>query len=238
MVQPSEHRVFPIKDYESAGAIVQEDLSECSLIIGVKEIGKEFLWPDKTYMCFPHVIKAQQANMQVLDHMVQSNIRLIDYERIVDQDNNRLIAFGKFAGLAGAIDFLYGLGQVLKAKGMSNQLEGLRRCHHYHNLDEAKHTLYQARDKILLHGLFLDRPDLNALPFILGVTGRGRCSAGVIEVLHCLGVEYCSPDEMVQICENKQEKPNSIYLVQFDDSHMVKHKQDLPFDKKEYRSRP
>ncbi len=48
--------------------------------------------------------------MEVLDHMVASNIRLIDYERIIDQENNRLIAFGKFAGLAGAIDFLYGMG--------------------------------------------------------------------------------------------------------------------------------
>lgn len=57
-VQPSAHRVFPIQDYQQAGAIVQEDLSHCSLIIGVKEIAKEYLMPNKTYMCFPHVIKA------------------------------------------------------------------------------------------------------------------------------------------------------------------------------------
>lgn len=65
-------------------------------------------------MNFPHVIKAQPANMDILDHIINSNIRLIDYERIVDEHNNRLIAFGRFAGTAGAIDFLHGLGQYLQ----------------------------------------------------------------------------------------------------------------------------
>lgn len=92
--------------------------------------------------------------MEVLDHMVASNIRLIDYERIVDQSNNRLIAFGKFAGLAGAIDFLYGMGQQLLLKGFPNQLDSLKRCYQYANLQEAKDTLYAARDRILKDGLF------------------------------------------------------------------------------------
>ena len=61
-------------------------------------------------MYFPHVIKGQPHNMKVLDFIIDSNIRLIDYERIVDEDNNRLIAFGYFAGVAGAIDFMHGVG--------------------------------------------------------------------------------------------------------------------------------
>lgn len=68
-------------------------------------------------MFFSHVIKvttlilqAQLHNMESLDHMIKENIRLIDYEKITDQQNNRLIAFGKYAGIAGAIDFLKGLG--------------------------------------------------------------------------------------------------------------------------------
>ena len=92
------------------GAELKEDLSECELIIGVKEIGVQYLINNKTYMIFPHVIKGQPANMDTLDVMVEKNIRLIDYERIVDENNNRLIAFGFFAGVAGAIDFLHGLG--------------------------------------------------------------------------------------------------------------------------------
>jgi alpha-aminoadipic semialdehyde synthase len=71
-------------------------------------------------MIFPHVIKGQPANMDTLDVMVEKNIRLIDYERIVDENNNRLIAFGFFAGVAGAIDFLHGLGQYFLLQGITN----------------------------------------------------------------------------------------------------------------------
>ena len=48
--------------------------------------------------------------METLDRILQLNIRLIDYEKITDDHNNRLIAFGRFAGIAGAIDFLSGFG--------------------------------------------------------------------------------------------------------------------------------
>lgn len=48
--------------------------------------------------------------MPALDKIIKTKIRLIDYEKICDEKNNRLIAFGKYAGVAGAIDFLKGLG--------------------------------------------------------------------------------------------------------------------------------
>ena len=48
--------------------------------------------------------------MPALDALLAKNIRLIDYEKITDDKENRLIAFGKYAGMAGAIDFLKGLG--------------------------------------------------------------------------------------------------------------------------------
>ena len=48
--------------------------------------------------------------MPALDAILKKNIRLIDYERIADQKNNRLIAFGKYAGIAGAIDCMKGFG--------------------------------------------------------------------------------------------------------------------------------
>lgn len=90
--------------------------------------------------------------MAILDHIVMNNIRLIDYERIVDGDNNRLIAFGRFAGTAGAIDFLHGIGQFLKQSGLENRLESIKRCHEYGRLEEAKTDLYKVRDYILKEG--------------------------------------------------------------------------------------
>ena len=67
-------------------------------------------------------IKAQPHNMPALDAMIEKRIRLIDYEKISDAKNNRLIAFGKHAGIAGAIDFLKGLGEYIMQMGISTPL--------------------------------------------------------------------------------------------------------------------
>lgn len=45
------------------------------------------------------------------------NIRLIDYERMVDESGQRTVAFGKYAGVAGMINILHGLGLRLLALG-------------------------------------------------------------------------------------------------------------------------
>lgn len=42
---------------------------------------------------------------------MEERVSLFDYELIVDDDGKRMLAFGKFAGRAGLIDFLHGLGQ-------------------------------------------------------------------------------------------------------------------------------
>lgn len=49
------------------GAIIEEDMSEASLIIGVKVVPIDSLMRDKTYAFFSHTIKAQQDNMPLLD---------------------------------------------------------------------------------------------------------------------------------------------------------------------------
>lgn len=54
-----------------AGAVIQEDVSEASLIIGVKRLPEEKLIPRKTYAFFSHTIKAQEANMGLLDDLLK-----------------------------------------------------------------------------------------------------------------------------------------------------------------------
>ena len=48
--------------------------------------------------------------MPLLDAMLEKNIRIIDYERMVDESGKRVAAFGKFAGVGGMINILHGLG--------------------------------------------------------------------------------------------------------------------------------
>lgn len=84
--------------YLNAGAIIQEDISSASVIFGVKQVPIDALIPDKTYCFFSHTIKAQESNMPLLDAILEKNIRLIDFERIIDENGQRLVAFGKYAG--------------------------------------------------------------------------------------------------------------------------------------------
>lgn len=69
---------FNIKFYEKAGAIIQEDISEASLIIGVKRPPEERVIPKKTYAFFSHTIKAQEANMGLLDDLLKKVTLLND----------------------------------------------------------------------------------------------------------------------------------------------------------------
>lgn len=105
------------KAYLNAGAHIQEDISEASVIFGVKQVPVDSLIPEKTYCFFSHTIKAQESNMPLLDAIVEKNIRLIDYERMIDESGHRLVSFGKYAGVAGMINVLHGLGLRLLALG-------------------------------------------------------------------------------------------------------------------------
>ena len=120
IVQSSSNRCYSDQEFEKAGAIISEDLSSAQVILGVKEISIENLQSNKTYFFFSHTIKAQLYNMPLLDHLMLNNIRMIDYECIKENKPNpqRLVAFGRFAGIAGMFDFLRGVGEFFLQKGL------------------------------------------------------------------------------------------------------------------------
>lgn len=117
LIQASNRRAFPISSYIQAGAIVQEDISEASVIIGVKQVPVDLLIPNKVYVMFSHTHKAQEGNMPLLDACLEKNITLVDYEKMVDDQGVRLVAFGKYAGVVGMINILHGLGLRFLALG-------------------------------------------------------------------------------------------------------------------------
>ena len=121
IVQPSSNRCFTEDEFEDAGAIIQEDISSADVIFGVKEVPIEKLLANKTYFMFSHTIKAQAYNMPLLDKFLELNTRLVDFECIREQPvegqkPDRLVAFGRYAGIAGAFDFLRGMGEYLLEK--------------------------------------------------------------------------------------------------------------------------
>jgi alanine dehydrogenase len=102
VVQPSSIRKFSDAEYAQAGIVLQEDLSDCDLIIGVKEVPVAMLIPGKSYMFFSHTFKKQPYNAKLLKAILDRKIRLIDYEVIKDKNKKRLIGFGRYAGIVGA----------------------------------------------------------------------------------------------------------------------------------------
>ena len=59
LVQPSTSRVYSDAEYRRAGASLTPDLSDATAILGVKQPANGTLLPEKTYLVFSHVIKAQ-----------------------------------------------------------------------------------------------------------------------------------------------------------------------------------
>ncbi|WP_053991484.1 NAD(P)-dependent oxidoreductase [Mangrovimonas sp. TPBH4] len=101
-VEASNIRVFPNEAYSSQGFEVVDDVSDCDVLIGVKEVPVDYLIPNKSYFFFSHTIKKQPYNRDLLCSILEKNITLYDHETIVRENGARLIGFGRYAGIVGA----------------------------------------------------------------------------------------------------------------------------------------
>ncbi|MEL0652591.1 NAD(P)-dependent oxidoreductase [Algibacter sp. TI.3.09] len=126
-VESSDIRVFPDQDYKSAGFEVSENVSDCDVMLGVKEVPIEALIPNKKYFFFSHTIKKQPYNRKLLKAVLDKNIELYDHETIVSEKGFRLIGFGRYAGIVGAYNgfrawgLKYNTWQLPKAGPLPNQ---------------------------------------------------------------------------------------------------------------------
>jgi len=228
-IQSSSHRAYSEDDFRKAGATVAADLSECPVILGVKEIPPEKFEPNKTYLYFSHTIKGQPSNMPALRRLLELNCQLIDYERITDSAGRRLVFFGKFAGLAGMMDSLWALGRRLKHEGIATPFDRLKPAHGYRNLDHAKSDLAAVGKAIRHDGLPAELG-----PFVCGFTGYGQVSQGAQEVFDVLPVEELEPDDLASADSN-----HVCYKVVFHERHMVERiDSSQSFDLQEYYKHP
>tara|TARA_R110001583_G_scaffold34847_9_gene116665 strand:- start:10703 stop:11905 length:1203 start_codon:yes stop_codon:yes gene_type:complete len=101
-VESSNIRVFKDEEYTKEGIEVVSDVSDCDLLVGVKEVPIEFLIPNKEYFFFSHTIKKQAYNRNLLRSILEKNIKFYDHETITNKRGIRLVAFGRYAGIVGA----------------------------------------------------------------------------------------------------------------------------------------
>jgi len=206
------HRVFADADYLQAGARLDEDLSACPVVMGVKEIPPELLAPNRTYVFFSHTIKGQPYNMPLLRRLIELGCTLVDYELIVDEAGRRLVFFGRHAGLAGMIDTLWALGQRLaQAEGIETPLAALRQAHGYASLQQARLAIAEA-------GRELRRQAPAVLsPLVAGFAGYGNVSIGAQEIYDLLEPEELTPDQLADV----DPCAPGCYKVVFREEHMV-----------------
>ena len=215
-VQSSPKRVFPDNEFEIAGAKIVNDLSDCPIIFGVKEMPLAFFEMEKTYMFFSHVIKGQSYNMPMLKKMMELKCNLIDYEKVVNDTGQRLIFFGRFAGLAGMINSLWSLGQRLTYLGISTPFERIQQSHKYHSLEEARQVVSEVGQEIAENGL-----PAGLTPLVIGFTGYGNVSNGAQEIASLLPLKEINPHELASLEERKNLPGNVIYKVVFREEHIM-----------------
>lgn len=229
-VQSSPIRVFDIAEYEAAGAAVSDSLSDCPIIMGVKEVPPEVMKADTTYVCFSHTIKGQPENMPALKRLLELGCTLIDYEKITDGKGQRLVFFGRFAGLAGMVDGLWALGKRLRWEGIASPFEAIQPAHHYRNLDHLRVGIGRAAQAIGENGL----PEPIA-PFVCGFAGYGQVSQGAQEIYDLLPMEEVQPSELADLPADR----GTCYKVVFKEEHLVRRIDDSqPFELKEYYRHP
>lgn len=209
LVQPSPNRCYTNESYEKAGLTLSEDMESCEVLMGVKEVPKEQLIPNKTYFFFSHTIKKQVYNKALLQHIIQSNIRLIDYEVLTNDRKQRLIAFGKFAGMVGAHNGLMTYG----IRTGAFELPRMNSCHDY---AEAV-SIYQ-------------KTTFPSLRIVL--TGSGRVATGAALVLRDMGIKQVSPSDYLN------QTYNEAVFTQLQCNDYVARKDGASFEKKDFYQNP
>ena len=233
VVQTSDKRIFTDEEYRNAGAQIASDLKNCDVIFGVKEIPDDFFEPKKTYVFFSHVIKGQSYNMPMLKRMMELKCNLIEYEKVVDEQDNRLIFFGRYAGLAGLINSLWSLGLRLKDYGFDTEFTNLKQAKDYDSLKEAKEAISDVGRAIAEKGI-----PSELRPFVVAFTGYGNVSQGAQEILSWLPVKEITPEKLLTLHDRKKLPDNLIYKVVFKEEDMVERVDGQPFELQDYYTHP
>lgn len=165
-IESSDIRIFSDQEYIDAGFEVVSDVSDCDILLGVKEVLLPFLIPDKKYFFFSHTIKKQPYNRDLLREIINNKIELYDHEVVVKKNGHRLIGFGRYAGLVGTYN-------CFRALGVRDSIYSLPKAETLPDLNAVLKAL--------------DNIKIPTLKFLL--TGSGKVAHGAKEILDHLKIK-------------------------------------------------
>jgi saccharopine dehydrogenase (NAD+, L-lysine-forming) len=209
IAQTSPHRCFSDDEYKAVGVEVMEDISHANIFLGVKEVPVKDLIADKTYLFFSHTIKKQAYNRKLLQQILAKNITLVDYETLQWEAGNRIIGFGRFAGIVGAHYALLMWG---------------RKTNTY-----ALKPAYQCVD---MKDMYAQYEQLTLPPMKIVLTGDGRVAHGVIEVMKKLKITKVTQEDFLA-----NEYPYPVYVQLRSEDYYVR-KDGKEWDKSDFYKHP
>ncbi|UJP66187.1 NAD(P)-dependent oxidoreductase [Mongoliitalea daihaiensis] len=208
-VESSSIRCYHDQEYVDAGVAVVDDISSCDLLMGIKEVPVPQLISNKRYIFFSHTIKKQASNRKLLQAILEKGISLMDYEILVDDQGNRTVAFGKWAGIVGAYNGLWTYGK-------KSGLYDLKRAFECFDVQE----LHEELKKVQLP------------PIKIVVTGSGKVGQGVVQILEQIGLRKVSTSDFLHTYFDE-----AVYTV-LGTADYNRRKTDGGFDRQEFYARP
>lgn len=209
LVEASDTRCYSNQEYRRAGITVTDDINNCDVLLGIKEVPILQLIAGKTYLFFSHTKKKQAHNQQLLQAILEKKITLIDYECLEHEDGQRIIGFGFFAGIVGAHN-------GMMAYGKRTGLYDLPR-------------VYSVKDyRTLINHYF----GLKLPPVKIAITGSGRVAHGVLEIMNLMGITEVEPDEYL---ERKFSYP--VY-TQLKGTELYTHKETKTYKRQDFHENP
>jgi alanine dehydrogenase len=199
-VQPSDIRCFKDREYAAQGLELSENLGKCDVLLGVKEVTLDALLPEKTYFFFSHTAKQQPYNRDLLREVIRKRIRLVDYEYLT-RDDQRVVAFGRWAGIVGAYNAFRGWG-----------------------LRTGRYTLRPAHECFDLEDLLTELDKVRLDNVRITVTGGGRVASGALEILDAAGVAHRQPEDFLA-----NDYPHPV-RTRLDPWHYTRRRDGAPFD--------
>ncbi|ALM07740.1 alanine dehydrogenase [Sediminicola sp. YIK13] len=209
IVEPSPIRIFKDEEYATKGFEVASKMEECDVLLGVKEVPMEDLIPNKKYFFFSHTIKKQPYNRDLLQAILDKNIELFDHEVITNAKGQRLVAFGRYAGIVGAYN-------GIRAYGLKFDLFNLPKAE---DLEDQKALIAELQN--------ISLPNIKIL-----LTGRGRVGNGAKEMLDAMGLKKVGVEDYL---EEEFEEP--VYC-QIDASDYNKRKDGVRGNKADFFAHP
>ena len=174
VVESSPNRCYSDDEYTSVGVQVVDDVSACDILVGIKEVPIDSLIEGKTYFFFSHTKKMQPYNKPLMQALIRKKIRLIDYECLTHQDGQRVLGFGFFAGVVGAHNGILTYGK-------KHQLFELPKANEINNYAELL-SFYE----------HLKLPN-----FKIAVTGSGKVTSGILEIMSHLDIQSIEPGDFI-----------------------------------------